>query len=759
MSNSSFISKRGEDLIRTTKCATPRASDSLNYSITLMPNELERMLQNSNMNTSVMSPFNAAAFVDNQSLCDRSTVDQTNMDMFKEKADMLFPQFLEVLQGRTNDSEIFDTIQELIHTCSGVMEDCQKDNFRESDKKSKRAIDWLEKECKTWKLLYALYKDRILIQNIEHDMEYEGISSGCSEKEIIAQLYNCNSTLREYQLIIDWLEACYNGKLFGPRVGHTTDKMVGWENTLFQLKKQQHIAFSTGTEIVKSLDPDAPIREKRPLHALDEEDNIRLSRCVFHEIRQGRIDEAMALCKYSGQSWRAAILEGWRLHEDPNYEINYANNKAKFPIEGNPRRDLWKKCAWMMADSKKFDEYTRAIAGTFCGHLESLKTLLNNSWDDLLWAFLKVQVDIRVESEVRACSMKTFHPLPDSYWNAKMSLEQIFDELLVHNDTSVRDYAHSRVGVIQKYLILDNITELLQQMNIWIEEESSSTERDSKLGRHMLRFLAHIVLFMRQIGRIDKEETADRIIAAYVECLIQMKDSKLVAFYTAALPPKMQVLLYSKYLETVNDTQQRQIALEEAMNAALDVESITRHTVINISQRHISEAEMEQQESLQQGEISQFDQHKIRALEWLTFLPAQRGDLLWHGNNIIRYFLAENKLECVRSVYDMIPPDSLTQIINTYGSKDNFPCREECSIKEYLSYKVYLAAIDTFNEWSRLHHNRPKEPQKISTSANFTERIASEHKEEVYRSELNRWNLSLDEQSKSKFQYLIFFLT
>ncbi|KAM7351759.1 nuclear pore complex protein Nup107 [Cochliomyia hominivorax] len=755
MSQGPFVSKRGLIKPHTPQrvggsSAGAGMNDSLNYSITLMPTELQRMLDQSNLNSSALgSSFRADALADNQSLCDRSIMDQTtNIDLFKEKADMLFPQFLEVLQARTNDSEVFDTIQDLIHTCSGIVEECQKDALRPGERKSNRKTEWLERECKTWKLLYALYKDRILIQNADQGMDFDGPTLGGSEKEVIAQLYNCNSTLREYQLIIDWLEACYDGKLMGPQVGHTTDRTVGWENSLFQLKKQQHIAFGSGAEIVKSLDPDAPIREKKPLHALDEEDNMRLSRCIFHEIRQGRIDEAMALCKYCGQTWRAAILEGWRLHEDPNYDAVQVNNREKLPIEGNPRRDIWKKCAWMMADSKKFDEFTRAIAGTFCGHLESLKTLLSNSWEDLLWAYLKVQVDIRVESEIRACCMKSYLALPDTYWNSKMSLEQIFDELLVHNDAAVRDYAQSKVGIIQKYLILDNITELLQQMNRWIEEDKPTNEYETSLNSHMLRFLTHIVLFMRQIGRVDKEEAADRIISAYVECLIQMKDCQLVSFYTAALPQKLQIILYSKFLETITETQQRQLALEEAMNAGLDVENITRHTVENIRQRQLSDTEMEQQESLQQGDISEFDQHKIKALEWLTFLPTQRGDLLWQGNAMIRYFLAENKLECVREVYKMIPPDSLTQIINIYGSKDNFPCREDCSIKEYLSYKVYLAAIDSFNEWSRLYHNRPKEPQTVSAGANFTERIASEHKEQVYRNELNRWNISLEEQSK-----------
>lgn len=727
MSDTTFISKRG--LIRAKEVrGDSMKSKNLDLSITLAPSEIQRLMDShntSNLNTSgnysMLYESTSNILGTEPANSERSILENNELGI-KEKANMLFPQFLEVLQSRTNDSEIFDTIQDIIHTCSGIIDELNRDGVRSSFIKQKSEDQlWFEQEHNTWKLLYALYKDRIMVQTEQID---EPIL-GCSDKEVINQLYNCNPHIREYQLIVDWLEACYV-KDESMHVGHTTDRTVAWENTLFQLQNPYDVAFGNGREIVKSLDPDAPIREKKPLHSLDEEDNLRLSKGIFAEIRQGRIDEAMALCKYCGQTWRAAILEGWRLHEDPNYES--ANPKEKIPIEGNPRRDIWKKCAWMMADSNKFDEYTRAIAGALCGHLESLKALLSKSWLDLLWAYLKVQIDIRVESEIRSL-------MPPEYWQNKMSLEQIFDELSVHKNETVKQAARNKMHLIQKYIILDNVPELLQKMNSWIEEE--------KLSPHMLRFLSHIVLFMRQIGKVDKEEVADVIIKAYVECLIEMKDPQLVAFYTAGLPGKMQILLYSKFLETIKESQGRAAALEEAASAGLDIESITRHTVQTIRMRVFEEETEEKKPS----DISESEQEIVKALEWLTFYPEQKGELLWQANALFRTFLAQGKSACMRAAFDMIPPDTLSQIVSLYGSKDNFPCREECSIKEYLSYKVYLVALDAFNDWSQLYHNRPKEPQAVSSNANFTERIASEHKQQMYRSELDRWKMNLNEQT------------
>lgn len=45
-------------------------------------------------------------------------------------------------------------------------------------------------------------------------------------------------------------------------------------------------------------------------------------------MRRGQIENAQSLCTHCGQSWRAAIFEGWRLHHDPNYDQNNAEVKV-----------------------------------------------------------------------------------------------------------------------------------------------------------------------------------------------------------------------------------------------------------------------------------------------------------------------------------------------------------------------------------------------------------------------------------------------
>lgn len=195
----------------------------------------------------------------------------------REKSHLLFQQFLEILQSRTSDTEIFDTIQDIIQTCTDAIEEMSKFRRGGIDIGAQRDLVWLTQERNTWRLLYCLYKDRLIVQKEAAD--YDDLPLVGSEKLIVEHLYTNNANLREYQLIVDWLELCAleNGDL---QMGHYTDRTVCWENTLHQLQNLDQTVFGGSKEIVKSLDPDAPIREKRPLHDLDAEDEIRLSKQV-----------------------------------------------------------------------------------------------------------------------------------------------------------------------------------------------------------------------------------------------------------------------------------------------------------------------------------------------------------------------------------------------------------------------------------------------------------------------------------------------
>lgn len=64
------------------------------------------------------------------------------------------------------------------------------------------------------------------------------------------------------------------------------------ENTLHTLKLRRDQANAPFSRpLVTELDPDAPIRQKRPLADLDREDDARLLRYIYTLVRAGMTDE------------------------------------------------------------------------------------------------------------------------------------------------------------------------------------------------------------------------------------------------------------------------------------------------------------------------------------------------------------------------------------------------------------------------------------------------------------------------------------
>lgn len=396
-----------------------------------------------------------------------------------------------------------------------------------------------------------------------------------------------------------------------------------------------------------------------------------------------------------------------------------------------------------MAENVSINEYTRAYLGIFCGHLDSLKAILNASWFDLLWAYLKVQIDIRVESELRQASSKSYVEMPAKYWTNKMTIEEIFNDLSTRDN--IRDVAEHKMTIVRKYLILDDIPELMRNINEWLD--------DLKADGQMLRFITHIVLFMRQIERLDAahEDVGNKAIQYYVEYLTrESNEAHLVAFYTAALPENLQMTLYARFLEQIHQIDDRKVALEEAQNNQLNVNQIVNHMMQTVC----SEQSLPDAAKQLIGTISALDEKKISALEWLTFQTEQCSDLLWFSNALIRNFLGENKVECIRRIFvrysKCIPQNLMQRIQDRYGSKEHIPAKVECSLSEYACYVLYIDALDSYNDWTRLYHNKPKEPETLNPNAPFTERMANEHQHKTYLSEMECWRINLLERTSGR---------
>ncbi|XP_071455139.1 nuclear pore complex protein Nup107 [Hetaerina americana] len=688
---------------------------------------------------------------------------KTPSEPWKSATDNLFVDFFETMCINQGEVQLFCQVSDFIRNCA----DCAKliEHMRDRTETNgasglNEELLWLSNERDLWRLVHCLYKDRLLDNgNGKEDDEEVDPTRPLSEKEVVMNLYRDDANLRQCQLVIDWLEKSAADE--SDRLIHIeafTDHTIGWENTLHQLQNQERgIPYTSSQPTVTQMDPDAPLREQKPIHDLDQEDEVRLARQIFLFIRCGQMERAQMLCRHCGQEWRAATFNGWRLFHDPNYSLSHMPHTQKLQIEGNPNRDLWKLMSWRLAEDEKVHPFVRASYGAFCGHLNSILNVCS-TWKDHLWARLRCSVDVMVESEIRAASMAPDGervPLPEEYWRGRMSLEQLFAELASSKVVKVRNEAQMLYNVVLRCVVLEHIDEMMAEVEGWLNRSNSS---DSFPRSQVLRFLAHFVLFLRQIGCSSHSSAENAILRAYVQELMKMHEPQLVAFYVSVLPHDEQVELYASFLESIVDVAEKNSCLEFAEKFRLNVDEITKRVVENIRNREVQCVAQDLQEKFTEADLE-----KIKALDFLVFFPSQRAEAIWQGNAIIRNFLAAGKLEGATQAFDKIPVDSIKIVMDQYqvGNLDDqklegmplsgkVPRRIENSIREYFCYKAYLEAQKSFSDWfQHYHHAKPREPTMPQGINSFTKKVALEQQRELYNAELERWSLGVKIQSKA----------
>ncbi|XP_011136068.1 nuclear pore complex protein Nup107 isoform X2 [Harpegnathos saltator] len=672
---------------------------------------------------------------------------------WREAKTKLYYDFLQSMQAHFSEAQVFDTIADFIQNCTDTLDIIRGMQSKVENTEIAEEETSLESERNIWRLIYCLYQNRITSASMSTQMEHDehANSNYISEKDVIENLYKSESYIREYQLIIDWLEknALDQADKY-PSIELFTDKTLAWENTVHQLHNRNlGITFLSSRPLVSSLDPDAPIREGKPLHDLDREDDARLEKRMFIEVRCGRLQKAQALAMHCGQPWRAACLLGWIPNHDPNYNIPLKD--TKLPIEGNPDRSLWKLCAWEMSQDKRIGIYYRAIYASLCGNVQLLLQIAS-SWQDALWAYMKTLLDIKVESEMRATMAKIYTNMPEEYWKNEIALEDAFKELHASKNPVIRAQSDKPDHLIQKYIILDHTSKLMEEIENMIDVGLCDSQ--------FLRFLAHLVLFFRQIGRSTKDKIEDKVLQAYVRVLIEMGDPTLIAFYTATLPQEGQITNYASYLERVKEHEERKKCLCAAENANLNVEAITKLVVENIRKKNL-----ECDPTDLKGTVTDADMETINALDWLIFYQNQREEALWQTNALIRYFLTAEKIDAARKAFNKIPSDSVESVVAEYPSMEftlanatmtnNSARKAASSIREYLCYKTYLDALEGFGEWfSHYHHGKPTPLEELPAYATFTEKVAYDHRKTQYNVELERWKCTMQHHTKAVKQLL-----
>ena len=225
------------------------------------------------------------------------------------------------------------------------------------------------------------------------------------------------------------------------------------------------------------------------------------------------------------------------------------------------------------------------------------------------------------------------------------------------------------------------------------------------------------MVILRRLGIESSNQHLDEeILKAYIGYLIRGGRVQQVAWYTAQLNKANQIQVYSQFMMTVKNDEDRRYCLKLALEHELPIEEIRVLVCDNLLQ-------MEEEESTEQDE----DANKIRGLDWLLFDPIQPVDALIQTNKLTRFFIASQKVEQANQSLQKIPQQLQNELTGV-----------EKHYKEYICLKTYIAAKLSFSDWfEHFYKGRPKKPESL-TDERFTNQIANQEKEKKYKSDLER---------------------
>uniref|UniRef100_H2YVY0 Nuclear pore complex protein n=1 Tax=Ciona savignyi TaxID=51511 RepID=H2YVY0_CIOSA len=296
---------------RTTRFNTTRSTRKVDDSLFAEPVDMTMMLNETGYLFEPTTPHRYKSRID-----DPTSVESASMGLFSD--------FKNSLSRYGSTVDLFHLVDSYVEVCEdneGLVRSLTTSMRKGPGYEMAEDMEKLLKhEKQTWRLINALYKDRQSSASNEELMNVDDMMKQISEKQAVEKYFEADCDVRHAQIVIDWLEQNAADEIEGVfEKLQSYSSNVSWENTLHRLKKNKDQGIED-RHLISEMDPDAPSRQKRAIDELDRQDENQLLKIVFSFIRSGKIEEAEDFCVTHGQPWRAATLEGWRLHNDPNME-------------------------------------------------------------------------------------------------------------------------------------------------------------------------------------------------------------------------------------------------------------------------------------------------------------------------------------------------------------------------------------------------------------------------------------------------------
>ncbi|KAH8031169.1 hypothetical protein HPB51_013535 [Rhipicephalus microplus] len=410
----------------------------------------------------------------------------------------------------------------------------------------------LTDERNTWKLMSVLLRDRLKAEVLTEEGGNNTIlldrALEASDRIIVEASTARNSFARQVQLVVDWLESCAAHQCcigYGDgMLEYFAEGRCTWKNTLQHVQSCADVSKAPSSDVTE-LDPDASSREQLLTRDLDRDEKCHLFHSVFFHRRAGKLQRAQKLAADNGHFWLAAALGGWK----PYLGLNNGSIMGAVStqlVDGNFYRDLWKCACRESATNTRCSLYERAVYGALSGNLQAMLPACT-TWEDKPWARMRAVIDVCLEQELQTGMQQAtnLEPLPPGCPSEHETFEAVFRDLQTAAGVSEsRDQEIKHI--LQRGLVLNDAVSMVEEILEWV------TAQVIEPPLLTMRFLAHMVLLLRQVGCETATGACSALVRTYLDMLIEDGHGPLVAPYAATQPAAEQAAMYKKLAKPQN---------------------------------------------------------------------------------------------------------------------------------------------------------------------------------------------------------------
>ena len=419
-------------------------------------------------------------------------------------------------------------------------------------------------------------------------------------------------------------------------------------------------------------------------------------------ILAGRLEDAKALVRSQGQSWRAAAWSGGQAvgyEKQPNPEAQTMDVQ----LTGNPHRFLWKRQVWKNARRAVESPQQQVEAAIYAVLANDVQTCLASpnlrSWPQAMGATLSA-VWGRLEDQVlhwhnnQRRAIRTNLPYPGTE-HEKQEAEQLVMTSPVASLTEAQALQllasspfpeirgqNAYTWAMASFCV--GKSAILDYCRLQTENMVSGDQNGDEHLVH-LRFLTHLTLFLDSlqvsttpIFLPELTEQKNQVLFEYLRYMESRPELwHLTTLYVSLLPEQILLEWYPTILAKILDDTERQSTLES-------MQSLFPHLVLNVLKLTVR---------LCLGDALASDESKCQSLQWLLMEENHAGEALVCSNILLREFFLDQDDEkmdvAMQLVEDHLPADLVERAPDDVASART----------EHLAFLTYLDAYRTFGKW------------------------------------------------------------